>query len=42
MFREFKSLPRETGMLDADARIVGARVDQPSSRRCKELDGAGG
>lgn len=42
MIREFKSRARRTGMFDADARIVGARVDQPGSCGGENLDGAGG
>jgi hypothetical protein len=42
MLREFKSRPGGTGMFDADARIVGARVDQPGRCGGEEVDGAGG
>lgn len=42
MSREFKSRPWGTGMIDADARIMGVRVNQPGCRRGEDFDGAGG
>jgi hypothetical protein len=42
MIREFKSHPRRTGMFDAEAQIVGARVDQPRRGDGEKLNGAGG
>jgi hypothetical protein len=42
MIREFKSRQTGTGMFDADARIVGARVNQPGRRGGQEFNSAGG
>lgn len=41
MIREFKSRPKGTGMFNNDARIVGARVDQPGRGGGQEFDSAG-